>query len=156
MATPVPTEELPPQDREMVISQKTRRSSFCCVPLAMVALALAGVVSAQNQTVQSYPLNSYSRYLDGQWEGIKYASDGNVYFASSSQSAHHGASFFKYSPATQQVTMLAEDITTICGEDPQTNPQGKIHANIQEMHGWLFFTTHFGADDRPGGYTGWT
>ena len=107
-------------------------------------------------TAQTYPLNPYVRYLDGQWEGIKYASDGNVYFASSSQSAHHGASFFKYSPATQQVTMLAEDITTICGEDPQTNPQGKIHSDIQEMHGWLFFTTHFAADERPGGITGWT
>lgn len=122
----------------------------------ITAVSLAGLVHAQNQTVQTYPLSGQVRYLDGQWEGIKYASDGNVYFASSSQSAHHGASFFKYSPATQQVTMLAEDITAVVGEDPQTNPQGKIHANIQEMHGWLFFTTHFGADDRPGGITGWT
>ncbi|MBZ5676447.1 MAG: hypothetical protein LAP61_19595 [Acidobacteriia bacterium] len=142
----------------MVISQKTRQGSFRHVPLAIVAISLAalGSVSAQNQTVQSYPLSGQVRYLDGQWEGIKYASDGNVYFGSSSQSAHHGASFFKYSPATQQVTMLAEDITTICGEDPQTNPQGKIHSDIQEMHGWLFFTTHFAADDRPGGIAGWT
>ncbi len=125
--------------------------------LLILGAAIASSLGrAQNLLVQSYPLNSYVRYLDGQWEGIRHASDGNIYFASSSQSAHHGAAFFRYSPATQHVTMLAEDITAICGEDPQTNPQGKIHANIQEMHGWVFFTTHFGADDRPGGITGWT
>ena len=109
-----------------------------------------------NQVVQSYALNSYARYLDGQWEGIRYASDGNVYFASSSQSAHHGAAFFRYNPATQQLTLLAEDITTVVGEDPLTNPQGKIHSDILEMHGWIFFTTHFGADDRPNGIAGWS
>jgi hypothetical protein len=130
--------------------------AFRPISLLFVALAVPGAVLAQNQLVSSFPLNSYVRYLDGQWEGVHYASDGNVYFASSSQSAHHGAAFFRYNPATQQLTMLAADITLICGEDPQTNPQGKIHSNIPEMNGWLFFTTHFGAEGRPGGITGWT
>ncbi len=114
------------------------------------------VQSSGNSAVQSYALNGYVRYLDGQWEGIRYASDGNVYFASSSQSAHHGAAFFRFNPSSQQLTLLAEDITAVVGEDPLTNPQGKIHSNMQEMHGWLFFTTHFGADDRPNGITGWS
>src|SRR5262245_43826990 len=60
-----------------------------------VAISLSSRAFAQQQLVQSYPLNVYSPYLDGQWEGIRYASDGNIYFASSSQSAHHGAAFFK-------------------------------------------------------------
>src|SRR5450631_3851145 len=99
---------------------------------AMVCVGVPCMAFAQVQPVQSYALNNYTRVLDGQWEGIRYASDGNVYFASSSQDAHHGASFFKYSPATGQVTMLVADITTICGEDPYTNPQGKIHSDIVE------------------------
>src|SRR3954465_12953302 len=89
--------------------------------LGLAALILAAsAVRAQEQPVQLFALNGYTRVLDGQWEGIRYASDGNVYFASSTHSAHHGASFFKYSPLTNQVALLAEDITLICGEDPQT------------------------------------
>ena len=114
------------------------------------------ILGSGTPTAQSFALNPYVRYLDGQWEGIRYASDGNVYFASSSQSAYHGAAFFRYNPTTQQLTLLAGDITTIVGENPQTNPQGKIHSNIEEMDGWLFFTTHFGANERPNGILGWS
>ena len=80
--------------------------------------------------VQSHSLNDYQRVLDGQWQGIRYASDGQVYFGSSTVSAHHGASFFKYNPATGQVTMLAEDLPAICGEDPYTDPQGGLHSDV--------------------------
>jgi len=100
---------------------------------ATVAISLCGGAFAQQQSVKSFPSNVYSLSLDGQGEGIRYASDGNIYFASSSQSAHHGAAFFKFEPAVQRLSRLAPDITTICGEDPPTNPQGKIHATIQEM-----------------------
>ena len=107
------------------------------------------------QLVKSFGLNSYKRVLDGQWQGIRYASDGNVYFGSSTHSAHHGGSFFKYNPNSNQITMLAEDITTICGEDPQTNPQGKIHSDILEANGWLYMSTHF-ASGRPAAYGAWS
>src|SRR4029077_11582940 len=95
-----------------------------------------------NPTVQQLALNDYKRELDGQWEGIRLASDGNVYFASSSHSAHQGASFFKYNTTTGQVTELVHEITDICGEDAQTNPQGKIHSDIVEANGWLYMATH--------------
>ena len=100
-------------------------------------------------------MNGYKRELDGQWQGIRYASDGNVYFGSSTHSAHHGASFFKFDPRTDQLTLLAEDITTIVGEDPQTNPQGKLHSDIVEANGWLYFSTHF-SSELPGAYSQWT
>lgn len=106
-------------------------------------------------SMQSFPLNTYKRELDGQWQGIRLASDGNVYFASSSHSAHHGASFFKYDTGTGQVTELVHDITDICGEDARTNPQGKIHSDIVEANGWLYMATHFAAD-KPGAYETWT
>ncbi|MFN7925699.1 MAG: malectin domain-containing carbohydrate-binding protein [Bryobacteraceae bacterium] len=116
----------------------------------------ASLALAQDLTVQSFPLNNYKRVLDGQWEGIRYASDGNVYFGSSTHSAHHGASFFKYDPRTGQVTQIAGDITTICGEDPQTNPQGKLHSDMVEANGWLYMSTHFAVDDKPGAFSSWT
>ena len=65
-----------------------------------------------------------------------------MYFASSSHSAHHGAAFFKYDPRAEKVTMLCEDITVVCGEDPNITPQPKIHIDILEHAGWLYFATH--------------
>jgi len=108
-----------------------------------------------DQLVQTFPLDDYKRELDGQWEGIRLASDGNVYFASSSHSAHHGASFFKYDTTTGLVTELVHEITDICGEDVQTNPQGKIHSDIVEANGWLYMATHFAAE-KPGAWATWT
>ena len=59
------------------------------------AVPAAPAAAATQASMRSFPLNTYKRQLDGQWEGIRLASDGNVYFASSSHSAHHGGSFFK-------------------------------------------------------------
>lgn len=105
--------------------------------------------------MRTFALNAYKRELDGQWEGIHLASDGNVYFASSSHSAHHGGSFFKYDVQTGEVTELVHDLTEVCGEDPSTNPQGKIHSDIVEANGWLYMATHFAAE-KPGAYGKWT
>jgi hypothetical protein len=46
-------------------------------------------------------------------------------------------------------------MTEICGEDPRTNPQGKIHSDIVEAKGWLYLATHFAAE-KPGAYKAWT
>ena len=51
--------------------------------------------------------------------------------------------------------MLAEDLTKICGEDPATNPQGKLHSDIVEANGWLYMATHF-SSELPGAYPKWT
>jgi hypothetical protein len=112
--------------------------------------------SAQKELrVRTFPLNGYKRELDGQWQGIRLASDGNVYFASSSHSAHHGASFFQYDPKAGQVTELVHEITEVCGEDVRSNPQGKIHSDVVEANGWLYMATHF-ASEGPGAYKTWT
>jgi hypothetical protein len=100
-------------------------------------------------------LNTFKRELDGQWQGIRLASDGNVYFASSTHSAHHGASFFKYDTKAGKVVELVHDITEVCGEDVQTNPQGKIHSDVVEANGWLYMATHFSAE-KPGAYKTWS
>jgi hypothetical protein len=93
--------------------------------------------------VKSFALNKMVKYLDGQWQGMVAASDGACYFGSSTHSPLHGSAFFKYEPASGKLTMLAEDMTRICGEDlRKTPPQGKIHSPIVEYDGWLYFTTH--------------
>ena len=50
------------------------------IPAASIVL-LSWTRRAQTQAVQSFPLNVYKSVLDGQWQGIRYASDGNVYSA---------------------------------------------------------------------------
>jgi len=93
--------------------------------------------------VQSFALNEIMKYFDGQWQGMIAASDGACYFGSSTHSPLHGSSFFKFEPASKKLTVLAEDMTKICGEDlAKTPPQGKIHSPIVEYDGWLYFTTH--------------
>ena len=94
-------------------------------------------------TVHSIALNKIVKYFDGQWQGMATASDGACYFGASTHSPLHGASFFKFEPATLKLTTLAEDMTEVCGEDrSRTPPQGKIHSPIVECDGWLYFTTH--------------
>lgn len=115
----------------------------------------AATAATPRALMQTFALNDYKRELDGQWQGIRLASDGNVYFASSSHSAHHGGSFFKYDTRTGQVTELVHEITDLCGEDARSNPQGKIHSDIVEANGWLYMATHFAAE-KPGVYETWT
>src|ERR1043166_4175823 len=92
-----------------------------CVSAALLSTAIVAATNAAEPTalthsngvslvVRSYPLNSYCRDLDGQWEGIRLASDGNCYFASSTHSARHGADFFEYNPGTKKLTLLCNDI----------------------------------------------
>jgi len=127
----------------------------CATAPSATAPSATTVPGKPEQRVRSFALNGYKRELDGQWEGIRLASDGNVYFASSSHSAHHGGAFFKYDTTTGKVTELVHEITEVCGEDVQTNPQGKIHSDIVEANGWLYMATHF-ASEKPGAFATWT
>ncbi len=128
---------------------------------ALLILAMAARTSLAIP-VEGHDLNVYPRtnnllisppdnhqYLDGQWLGMCYASDGNVYFGSSTHSAHFGAAFFKYDPRTQAATLLESDITNLTGDDPYDFPQGKLHSNIVEANGWVYWATHF-SSEQPG------
>ncbi len=92
--------------------------------------------------VTSYSMNEICKEWDGQWQGITVASDGNCYFGTSTHSSGHGAGFHMYNPKTKEHTVLAEDMTLICGEGDTESQQGKIHSPIVELDGWLYFTTH--------------
>ena len=92
--------------------------------------------------VTSYSMNKICKEWDGQWQGIGVASDGNCYFGTSTHSSGHGAGFHMYNPRTKEHTVIAEDMTVICGEEFSGSQQGKIHSPIVELDGWLYFTTH--------------
>ncbi len=93
--------------------------------------------------VQTISLNRLNKYYDGQWQGMKVASNGACYFGSSTHSPAHGSTFLKYDPSMTKLEVLARDMTDICGEDiTKTPPQGKIHSPVVECDGWLYFTTH--------------
>ncbi len=93
-------------------------------------------------SVSTISMNRICKEWDGQWQGMMVASDGNCYFASSTHSASHGAGFHRYDPRTKKHTVLAEDMTIICGEENTKTQQGKIHSPIIECDGWLYFSTH--------------
>ncbi|MBP1768919.1 MAG: hypothetical protein H6P98_3034 [Candidatus Aminicenantes bacterium] len=92
--------------------------------------------------IVSLSMNTICKEWDGQWQGITVASDGNCYFSSSTHSKSHGAGFHRFDPRTNRHTVLAEDMTEVCGEGATLSQQGKIHSPIVEADGWLYFTTH--------------
>lgn len=94
--------------------------------------------------VWTYSMNKICKEWDGQWQGIMVASDGNCYFSSSTHSKSHGAGLHKFDPRTYEVSVLSDDMTEVCGESnlPGRPQQGKIHSDIQECDGWLYFCTH--------------
>lgn len=102
------------------------------------------VPEGSKQKVWTYSMNEICKEWDGQWQGIMVASDGNCYFSSSTHSKSAGAGFHKFDPRTYEVTVLSDDMTEVCGELglPGHPQQGKIHSDIQECDGWLYFCTH--------------
>lgn len=112
----------------------------------------------KNLSVHSISMNRICKEWDGQWQGMTVASDGNCYFSSSTHSKSHGAGFHKYDPRTGIHTMIAGDMTEVCGEENLVSQQGKIHSPIVECDGWLYFTTHLsnywkeGIENYPGAH----
>ncbi len=102
------------------------------------------VPEGSRHKVWTVSMNEICKEWDGQWQGITVASDGNCYFSSSTHSKSHGAGLHKFDPRTYKHTVIAEDMTDICGESdlPGHPQQGKIHSDIQECDGWLYFCTH--------------
>jgi len=96
-------------------------------------------------------------FLDGQWQGITAASDGNTYFAVSTHTPDHHAQLFRYDPRRRAVEHLA-DVGQVVHAPADKTPQGKIHTPIFEHDGALYMGTLHGryspADEKnyPGGH----
>lgn len=93
-------------------------------------------------------------YGDSNYNATIQASDGNVYYVICSHNKQSGAHLFRYNPRTDKVDTIA-DLTTTVGEDRnKTINQGKVHSDIYEVNGKLYFGTHAGSWDMtyPGGH----
>lgn len=91
---------------------------------------------------------------DSHYNALTHASDGNVYYVICSHNKKSGAQLFRYNPRTGAVDNIA-DLTSIVGEDrTKVINQGKVHCDLFEYKGKLWFGTHAGAYDRtyPGGH----
>lgn len=87
-------------------------------------------------------------YGDSHYNAIAYASDGNVYYVISSHNKKSGAYLFRYNPRTKKVENIG-DLTKIAGEDrTKVMNQGKVHSDLYEYNGKLYFGTHAGSYDR--------
>ena len=81
--------------------------------LVVIGVMLLAMVSCgpkapegSEKKIWTYSMNQICKEWDGQWQGIKVASDGNCYFGSSTHSKSHGAGFHKFDPRTYEVTVL--------------------------------------------------
>ena len=79
---------------------------------------------------------------DSNYHAIYHATDNYLYFGISSHLSGTQCRFYKYDPSSGMLTELADMGDTV-GEDSRvTIPQGKIHSDIFESDGSLFFGTH--------------
>ncbi len=127
---------------QTLIFRNKHSAGAILISAVMFLITYSGLRAQQICRVRSISMNKICKEWDGQWEGITVASDGNCYFGTSTHSQGHGAGFHRYDPETKQHTVLAEDMTLVCGEGETLTQQGKIHSPIVEHDGWLYFTTH--------------
>jgi hypothetical protein len=87
---------------------------------------------------------------DSNYHAIVHASDGWVYYAICTHNRDRHVNLFRYDPKTGKVQTVA-DIGKVLGEDGAKNiPQGKIHCDLFEHKGKLYFGTHVGMYERGG------
>ena len=87
---------------------------------------------------------------DSNYHAIVHASDGNIYYAICSHDRNTHVHLFRYNPKIEDVETVA-DIGEVLGEDGAKNiPQGKIHCDLFEHEGKLYFGTHVGLYERGG------
>lgn len=81
---------------------------------------------------------------DDSYNGLTAASDGRIYYVLCSHQLQTGAQLYSYDPARDEVKHLG-DLTQAVGEKGRkTIPQGKVHVNLYEHAGKLYFATHLG------------
>lgn len=87
---------------------------------------------------------------DASYHAVTQASNGYVYYVICSHKKNSSARMFRYNPKTERVKTIGI-LNDIVGEDPQkVFPQGKVHSDLYEHKGKLYFATHTGAYARGG------
>ncbi len=107
-------------------------------------------IKARSHDLDSWP------FLDGQWEGIITANNGDVWFSVSSHSDTEHAQLFRYDVSEDQVNHVA-DIGQATGEKLTGHaPQDKIHGQMFQKGKFIYTGTVEGhrveGKKYPGGY----
>lgn len=88
-------------------------------------------------------------YLEGDcnYHSIKAASDGYIYFSVSTHQPRSSARIYRFQPQTEK-TELVGDLGEILNTDVEKEiPHGKIHSELYEHKGSLYFATHTSSYD---------
>lgn len=128
--------------------------------LFITMFVLADVASGQNKagfppTYRSTPLTGRMIECnfpqgDSNYHAVVHASDGFVYYAICTHNPDRHVNLFQYDPKMGTVRTVA-DIGKVLGEDgTKAIPQGKIHSDLFEYGGKLWFGTHVGLYGRGG------
>ncbi len=89
-------------------------------------------------------------YADSNYHGIVSASDGNVYYVLCSHHLDSNACMYRYDPKSGEVKMIG-NLNEVLGEDRgKVFSQGKVHCDLYEHGGKLWFGTHCGSWVRGG------
>lgn len=84
-------------------------------------------------------------YGETNYHAVQLASDGKVYYAIGSHAHGQSASLFRYDPRTGTVKLLGS-MNRVTGEDgTKVFNQDKIHCDLYEMNGKLWFSTQGGS-----------
>jgi len=125
-------------------------------PIFILGMLLGAIVFAQPGAVYAdSPLigkMAEAEFYEGDsnYHAIIQASDGFVYYAICTHNRDRHVNLFRYDPKTGEVKTIA-DIGKLLGEDGTKNiPQGKVHCDLFEHEGKLWFGSHVGLYGRGG------
>jgi len=107
-------------------------------------------INAPSHDLDNWP------FLDGQWEGIETADNGDIWFSVSSHSDTEHAQLFRYDLSEDQVNHVA-DVGQATGEKLTGHaPQDKIHGQMFQKGNYIYTGTVEGhkieGREYPGGY----
>ncbi|MHB9028191.1 MAG: hypothetical protein ACYC9O_05440 [Candidatus Latescibacterota bacterium] len=95
--------------------------------------------------VQGKMVDAGFLYGETNYHAVQQASDGNVYYAINSHAHGQSASLFRYDPRSGEVKLLGS-MNPATGEDgTKVFNQDKIHCDLYEMNGKLWFSTQGGS-----------
>lgn len=117
---------------------------------AFLLFASASVVTSQSAQPRELHATIYDSQfpqaagLGESFNGMGVADDGVIYYAIDSPAYNIPGQLYSLNPQTKQITHIS-DLNTATGQgDIKAVAQGKVHVNMIEDHGKLYFSTHLG------------
>jgi len=87
----------------------------------------------------------------GNFECLYQASDGNLYYMIASHVIEYPAQMYRFNPASETITHVADLGDVLGSRQTREVPQGKGHVNFHEHQGKLYTATHVGFYKHPTG-----